>query len=130
MRLKSPDGAVIADPVRRVALCFDSVSAGFPDRRNDQRPAVSRRAAMVRTQGADRCAGYASNSHLIDPAMIPVRGELPSRPFRPLSRRPPFQLKRQTLIHEPMSYRLLLQHKQHRPNVYLFRMSLNSVKIK
>jgi len=24
---------------------------------------------MVRTQGADRCAGYASNSHLIDPAM-------------------------------------------------------------
>jgi len=87
MRLKSPDGAVIADPVRRVALCFDSVSAGFPDRRNDQRPAVSRRAAMVRTQGADRWAGYASHSpelcfyvelssgfptHLIDPAMIPA----------------------------------------------------------
>ena len=39
----------------------------------NQHPAVSRRAAMVRTQGADRCAGYASNSHLIDPAMTPVR---------------------------------------------------------
>ena len=62
MRLKSPDGAVIADPVRRVALCFDSVSAGFPDRCNDQRPAVLVRAAMVRTQGADRWAGYAGHS--------------------------------------------------------------------
>ena len=62
MRLKSPDGAVIADPVRRVAPCFDSVSAGCPDERNQQHPAASRRAAMVRTQGADGWAGYASHS--------------------------------------------------------------------
>ena len=72
MRLKSPDGAVIADPVRRVAPCFYSVSAGCPDERNQQHPAASRRAAMVRTQGADGWAGYASKSHLIDPAMIPA----------------------------------------------------------
>ena len=130
MRLKSPDGAVIADPVRRVALCFDSVSAGFPDRRNDQRPAVSRRAAMVRTQGADRCAGYASNSHLIDPAMNRLRGVTPVSPISSPIPTPALQLKRQTLIPEPMSYRLLLQHKQHRLNVYLFLMSLNIFKIK
>ena len=70
-----------------------------------------------------------SHSHLIDPAMNRLRVN-PSDSFRPLSRRPPFQLKRQTLIPEPMSYRLLLQHKQCGLNVYLFRMSLNSVKIK
>ena len=62
MRLQSADGAVIADPVRRVALCFDTVAGGFPDRCNHQHPAASRRAAMVRTQGADRWAGYASHS--------------------------------------------------------------------
>lgn len=84
---------------------------------------------MVRTQGADRCAGYASNSHLIDPAMNRLRVN-PSDSLHPLSRRPPFQLKRQTLVHEPMSYRILLQHKQHRLNVYLFLMSLNIFKIK
>jgi len=84
---------------------------------------------MVRNQGADRCAGYASNSNLIDPAMNRLRVN-PYDSLHPLSRRPPFQLKRQTLVLEPMSYRLLLQHKQHRKNVYLFLMSFNSVKIK
>ena len=88
-----------------VAPCFDSVSAGCPDGRNDQHPAASRRAAMVRTQGADRCAGYASNSHLIDPAMTPVRGitRLTHCIPCPDARLP---LKRQTLVPEPMSYRL------------------------
>lgn len=70
-----------------------------------------------------------SHSHLIDPAMnrLGVNSRLTHFVPYPDAR---LSLKRQTLIPEPMSYRLLLQHKQRGLNVYLFRMSFNSVKIK
>ncbi len=57
------------------------------------------------------------NSHLIDPAMIPEcrQTQAPSDELNPLSRRPPFRLKRQTLIPEPMSYRLLYHHESTKP---------------